>query len=165
MTESTAIPIHEAPAEERSEHDFSKKKQPRVIVGECDPPPKGALTWEQADVYGGQMGRLFREWRAACFWRWRRDLIVRSLTVVLPEYAISKGFAYPGNKLLAEQCWTSKEAIDHALTRMIAKASLIRVHAIVSGRDKTERRLYLAKGIVDEFGRFNERRKLTISPS
>ena len=103
------------------------------------------MTWD-GDMY--KMGNQFREWRTACFWRWRRGLIIRSLTIVLPEYAIQKGYAYAGNQRLANQCWTSREAIDHALTAMIAGNALIRVYAI-DGSDE-ERRLYLAKGVIDE---------------
>jgi hypothetical protein len=147
MTEpSTAVRTEsEAAAEERRDHDFSDQKKPRLLMKEHDDAPVGALKWD-----GQTASKMLRQWRRACFWRWRRGLLVRSLTVLLPDYAATAGYAWVGNTALARECWTSTTKVDRTLTKMIAGQALIRVYAVGFG-DKPIRRLYLAKSVVDEF--------------
>jgi hypothetical protein len=140
-----AVAVERAQADDqRKERDFSDRKKPRVVMKEYDSPPKGALTWESHAA-----GKTLRHWRRACFWRWRRSLLVRSLTVLLPDYAAGQGYAWVGNAALARECWAAKPKIDAALTEMINGDALIRIYALDG--DKLLRRLYLAKAIVDEF--------------
>jgi hypothetical protein len=139
------------PADKRKARDYSERKNPRITMREYDPPPNGALIWNSADVKEGKTGQLFRDWRSACFWRWKRGLVVRSIAILLPDYAVRKGYAYPGNTALARESWVDKAKIDKALTAMVNGRALIRVYAFEDGNDKPTRRLYLAKAVIDDF--------------
>jgi hypothetical protein len=124
--------------------------------------PSGALRWKSAEEKGEQR----RAWHLAVIAAHAKHPRVVLLAWVLMELSATDGFATAGDAYLASITKLPKKSIEAGLTQMERSGLIVRVHVPNPTRKSDfERRIYLAKAVIEKHASVSANRKETPLPA